>query len=47
MHLRRNMEKLTLIGLGLLAGVLASLHISAIAEKDAPEPLPIEELRAF
>lgn len=40
-------EKLGLVGLGLIAGVLASLNFSAIAEKDTATTLPIEELRSF
>ena len=45
--MRSRFEKFGLIGLGLIAGLLVSLHFAAIAEKDSPEPLPIEELRAF
>ncbi len=45
--MRSRLEKFGLIGLGLIAGVLASLQLTAIADKDSPEPLPIEELRAF
>ena len=40
-------EKFGLVGLGLIAGVLVSLHFSAIAEKDTATVLPIEELRSF
>jgi len=43
-------EKFGLVGLGLIAGVLVSLHFSAIADKDAETSLttlPIEELRSF
>jgi carboxyl-terminal processing protease len=36
-----------LIGIGLVTGVLISLHFSAVAEKEVPLPLPVEELRAF
>jgi len=44
----RLLEKAGLIGLGLVAGVAASLHFAAIADKEAVStPLPIEELRAF
>jgi len=44
----RLLEKAGLIGLGLVAGVSASLHFAAIADKETlPTPLPIEELRAF
>jgi carboxyl-terminal processing protease len=45
--MRSRIEKIGLIGLGLIAGVLISLQLSAIADKDSAEPLPIEELRAF
>lgn len=41
-------EKIALIGLGLIAGVSVSLHFAAVADKDTlPTPLPVEELRAF
>lgn len=45
--MRSRVEKFGLIGLGLIAGVLISLQLSAVADKDIAEPLPIEELRAF
>ena len=45
--MRSRIEKLGLIGLGLIAGVLLSLQFSAMAEKEAIAPLPITELRAF
>ena len=45
--MRSRIEKIGLIGLGLIAGVMASLHYAANADKDALGPLPIEELRAF
>ncbi|MFZ1547775.1 MAG: S41 family peptidase [Candidatus Nitrotoga sp.] len=45
--MRSRIEKIGLVGLGLIAGVLISLQLSAIADKDVAEPLPIEELRAF
>jgi len=42
------MNKVGLVGLGLVAGISVSLHFSAIADKETlPTPLPIEELRAF
>lgn len=40
-------EKFGLVGLGLVAGVLVSLHFSAIADKDTETTLPVEELRSF
>ena len=44
----RLLEKTGLIGLGLVAGVAASLHFAAIANKETVETsLPVEELRAF
>ena len=45
--MRSRIEKIGLVGLGLIAGMLVSLHFAAIADKDIPEPLPIEELRTF
>lgn len=44
----RLLEKVGLVGLGLVAGVAVSVHFAAIAEKDTlATPLPVEELRAF
>jgi len=45
--MRSRIEKVGLIGLGLVAGVLISMHFAAIAEKDSVNSLPIEELRSF
>lgn len=45
--MRGRIEKIGLIGLGLVAGVLISMHFAAIAEKDVETTLPIEELRSF
>jgi carboxyl-terminal processing protease len=45
--MRSRIEKFGLIGLGLVAGVLISMHFAAIAEKDSVNSLPIEELRSF
>ena len=47
--MRSRIEKIGLVGVGLLAGVLISLHFSAIADKDKDTELalPVEELRAF
>lgn len=45
--MRSRIEKVGLIGLGLIAGVLVSLHFAAVAEKDSVTSLPIEELRSF
>jgi carboxyl-terminal processing protease len=44
----RRLEKVGLVGLGLVAGITLSLHFAAMAEKDTlVSPLPVEELRAF
>jgi len=40
-------EKIGLVGVGLLAGLLVSLHFAAVADKDTELSLPVEELRAF
>jgi carboxyl-terminal processing protease len=41
------MQKIGLVLLGAVVGVLLSLNFSAVAEKQAVSPLPVEELRAF
>lgn len=44
----RRLEKLGLIGIGLVAGISLSLHFAAHADKETlVTPLPVEELRAF
>jgi carboxyl-terminal processing protease len=45
--MRSRIEKIGLLGLGLIAGILVSLQFSAIAEKESGTPLPVEELRNF
>jgi carboxyl-terminal processing protease len=45
--MRSRIEKIGLVGAGLLAGLLISLHFAAVADKDTELPLPVEELRAF
>jgi carboxyl-terminal processing protease len=45
--MRSRIEKISLIVLGLVAGVLLSIQFSAIAEKDSVTSLPVEELRSF
>ena len=45
--MRSHIEKIGLVGMGLVAGVLISLHLSAVAEKDSYTTLPVEELRAL
>jgi len=46
-QMSRRFKEYGLVGIGLVTGVLISLHLSAVAEKEAPLPLPVEELRAF
>jgi carboxyl-terminal processing protease len=41
------LQQIGLIGVGLVAGILISVNYSAVAQKDAVGPLPIEELRTF
>ena len=45
--MRSKFRSLGLILLGAVAGVLISLNLQAIAEREAAGPLPVEELRAF
>src|SRR5512142_2049833 len=45
--MRSRIEKIGLVGIGLLGGLLLSLHFSAVADKDTELTLPVEELRAF
>jgi carboxyl-terminal processing protease len=47
--MRSRIEKIGLVGVGLVAGLLVSLHFAAVADKttELPSPLPVEELRAF
>ena len=45
--MRNRFQQFGLVLLGALGGILLSLHLSAVAQKDAIGPLPVEELRAF
>ncbi len=45
--MRGRIEKIGLVSLGLIAGVLLSLQFSAMADRETASPLPIEELRTF
>src|ERR1700687_5476902 len=45
--MRSRIEKIGLVSVGLVAGVLVSLHFAAIADKNTELPLPVEELRTF
>lgn len=44
--MRSKLQQFGLVFVGLVAGVMLSVHYSAIAQKDSA-PLPIEELRSF
>ena len=47
-EIMRILQKMGLVGLGLVAGVSISMHFSALANKETlATPLPVEELRAF
>lgn len=45
--MRGRIEKVGLIGMGLIAGILISMHFAAVADKEVETTLPIEELRSF
>jgi carboxyl-terminal processing protease len=45
--MRSKLQKIGLVFVGLVAGVMLSLNFSAIAQKEGGAPLPIEELRSF
>src|SRR5512141_658088 len=45
--MRTKLQQVALITLGAILGVLITLNFSAVAEKSATGPLPIEDLRAF
>jgi len=45
--MRNKLQQAGLVLFGLIAGIFISLNFSAIAQKDAIAPLPIEELRIF
>ncbi len=45
--MRNKLQQAGLILLGLIAGISISLNYSAIAQKEAAGPLPVEELRTF
>jgi len=39
-------KQISLVGMGVMIGAALTLNYSAIAERE-PEPLPLEDLRAF
>ena len=45
--MRSKLRSFGLILVGVVAGVLISLNLQAIAEREAEAPLPVTELRAF
>jgi len=45
--MRGKLQQLGLIALGVCLGVMISLNFSAVAQREALGPLPVEELRAF
>ncbi|MBP9654707.1 MAG: peptidase S41, partial [Rhodocyclaceae bacterium] len=45
--MRNKLQQAGLVLFGLVAGIFLSLNYSAIAQKEAAAPLPIEELRTF
>jgi carboxyl-terminal processing protease len=45
--MRNKIEQLSLVAIGLVAGTLLALNLPAIAQREAKQPLPIEELRQF
>ena len=45
--MRNKLQQAGLVLFGLVAGIFLSLNYSAIAQKEAVAPLPIEELRTF
>ncbi|MBI4190054.1 MAG: S41 family peptidase [Betaproteobacteria bacterium] len=45
--MRNKLQQLVLIALGVFLGVTISLNFSAVAQREALGPLPVEELRAF
>jgi carboxyl-terminal processing protease len=45
--MRSKLQQAGLVLIGLVAGVLVSVQYSAVAQKEAAAPLPIEELRTF
>jgi carboxyl-terminal processing protease len=45
--MRSKLQQAGLVFVGLVAGILISVHYSAVAQKEAAAPLPVEELRTF
>ena len=45
--MRSKLQQFGLIGLGATIGIMLTLNYSAVADKEASAPLPVDELRAF
>ncbi len=46
--MRGKLRTFSLVAFGAVLGIMISLHLSAVADKDtAPAPLPVDDLRAF
>ena len=45
--MHQKVRQISLVSIGLVAGVCVSLGISAVAQRPSPEPLPLNELRQF
>ena len=46
--MRGKLRTFSLVAFGAVLGIMISLHLSAVADKDAtPTPLPVDDLRAF
>ncbi|MBU1236871.1 MAG: S41 family peptidase [Gammaproteobacteria bacterium] len=45
--MRSKLQQAGLVFIGLVAGILVSIQFSAVAQKEAATPLPVEELRTF
>jgi carboxyl-terminal processing protease len=45
--MRHKLQQAGLVLVGILAGILLSVHYSAVAQKEGTSPLPVEELRTF
>ena len=45
--MRQKLRQISLVSVGVVAGVLVSVGISAVAQRQQPEALPLSELRQF
>lgn len=45
--MRQKLRQISLVSIGLVAGILVSVGISAVAQRQQPEALPLSELRQF